>query len=140
MREVLLVNDDEEISQQLGDELETAGWAVYLASSEKEVFQYCVSSRPAMVVVDMEMGAASAFDCIGTTRGLYPDLFIVAVTRGGKDRLWPGAAAVCGASEFVDGPVPSQKLAEILENGLSQFRVNSGSPVSVDNPGSWANS
>ncbi len=140
MHEILLVNDNEEILQQLGAALAAADWTVYLANSDREVFEYCAGSEPSIVVVDMEMAAASAFDCIGAARALHPALFIVAITRGGKDRLWPGAAAVCGANEFIDGPVSAHRLAEILENGLSQYLMKSVSRAGIDDQANWMNS
>ena len=91
-----------------------------------------------MVIVDVEMSGATAFECVGTARVLYPDLFIVAVTRGGTDRLWPGAAAVCGANRFVNGPITSSVLSGIIKSGHSQGLINPRAPSGVEQR-DWAN-
>ena len=139
MKDVLLVNDNEQIMRQTAARLEAMGWDVYLAGSEKEVFESCVASKPSMVIVDVEMGGAAAFDCIGTARVLYPDLFIVAITRSRTDKLWPGAVAVCGANRFVDGPITSSVLSRVIESGHSQGLINPVAPSDVEQRG-WANS
>jgi DNA-binding NtrC family response regulator len=135
MNKVLLVTDNERILRPAATRLEAQEWEVYLASSENEVFDSCVTLRPSMVIVDVEMGGAEAFRCIGTARVLYPDLYIVAITRGGKDKLWPGAAAVCGANRFVDGPVSKSNLAESVESGFSQGLINPTSPPDTEECG-----
>jgi DNA-binding NtrC family response regulator len=132
MNKVLLVNDDENILRQTAIRLEAVDWDVYLASSEEEVFESCVAARPSMIIVDVEMDGAAAFKCIGTARVLYPELFIVAVTRGGKDKLWPGAAAVCGANRFIDGPISVPVLANVVKSGLSQGLINPLTPLTAD--------
>lgn len=135
MNKVLLVTDNERILRPAATQLEAQEWEVYLANSENEVFEFCVTARPSMVIVDVEMGDAEAFKCIGTARVLYPDLYIVAITRGSKDKLWPGAAAVCGANRFVDGPASKSNLAESVEGGLSQGLINPTSPPDTEECG-----
>ena len=135
MNKVLLVTDNERILRPAATQLEAQEWEVYLANSENEVFESCVTARPSMAIVDVEMGDAEAFKCIGTARVLYPDLFIVAITSGGKDKLWPGAAAVCGANRFVDGPVSKSNLAESVESGFAQGLINPTSPPDTEECG-----
>ena len=124
MNRILLVNDDMETANCTAAILETLQWDVYLANTEENVFETCVAHRPSLVIVDLEMEGAIGFDCIGTVRRLFPDLFIVAVTRGTGDKLWPAASAICGANRFTEGPLSLQTLSEAIDSGLAEGLVD----------------
>lgn len=119
MRNVLLVNDHEEILNRTAIMLEQLGWEVYVATTETLAFESCCARRPTFVIVDVEMCGGAGFESISTTRRLFPDLFVVAVTRGGHEELWPKVAAACGANRYVIGPVSSPKLISTIDSGVA---------------------
>ncbi len=119
MRNVLLVNDHLEILNRTAIMLEQLGWEVYVATTETLAFESCCARRPNFVIVDVEMSGGAGFESISTTRKLFPDLFVVAVTRGGHKELWPKVATACGANRYIVGPVSSPKLIATIDSGLA---------------------
>ena len=120
MNRILLVNDRDAIMDRTAAMLEGLGWEVYVAHTEGLVFESCVAFRPGMLIADVEMSGGIGFEAISTARRLFRDLFIVAVTRGGHDELWPKVASVCGANRYVIGPVSTQKLEEAIETAVTE--------------------
>ena len=135
MNEVLLVNDKQSVADRMIKMLNTMGWSTTVATTEAEVYESCVASKPAMAIVDVEMDSAAAFDCMNTARIIFPEMFIIAVTRGGTDKLWPGASAICGANRYIPGLASSSKLAEAIDGGISQGLVNYHQPSALTQPG-----
>lgn len=131
MNEVLVVNDRDCILERTAKIFEAMGWKVWVASNEQAVFESCVASRPEVVVVDVEMDGAVAFDCIGSARTLYPDVYIVAITRGSTDKILPGASAVCGANHFIEGLPSSAKLLATIQSGIDQGLVEHNKDATI---------
>lgn len=119
MRNVLLVNDHLEILNRTAIMLEQLGWEVYVATTEELAFESCCARRPTFVIVDVEMNGGAGFESISTTRRLFPDLFLVAVTRGGHKEIWPKVATACGANRYIVGPVSSPQLIATIDSGLA---------------------
>ena len=122
MNRILLVSDDTETTNRAAAMLEAMKWDVYAGSDEKFVFESCVAHRPSLVIVDLEMKGSIGFDCIGTARRLFPDLFIITITRGSDDKLLPAASAISGANKFVEGPVSLLALSEAIDSGVTWTR------------------
>ena len=126
MNRILLVNDDMETVNRTATMLEALKWDVYLANTDENVFETCVAHRPSLVIIDLEMKGGIGFDCIGTVRRLFPDLFIIAVAPRVSDKLWPAAAAICGANRVIEGPLSSslQSLSEAIDSGIAEGLVD----------------
>lgn len=118
MNQVLLVNDNEEITARVATMLQDLGWEVYVATSENVVFESLVANRPTMLVVDVEMEGGAGFESMATGRRLYDDLFIIATTRGGNKDLWPSVCESCGANDYVVGPVSLLKLSSAIDDAF----------------------
>ena len=82
MKRILLVNDDQVITDRTAAILHEMGWEVYVASTQDAVFESCVAYRPSLVIVDIEMKGGVGLESIATAHRLFGDLFIIAVTRG----------------------------------------------------------
>lgn len=128
MNQLLLINDVIHIADRTAVMLEEMGWEVYVVSEEKYVFEFCVARRPSLVVADIEMAGGQGFESIATARRLFPDLFILAVTRGSHKEIWPKVAEACGANRYIIGPVSSAQLSEAIHNGIEEGLVHS-SPI-----------
>jgi DNA-binding response OmpR family regulator len=118
MNQVLLVNDNEEITARVATMLQDLGWEVYVATGEDVAFESLVASRPTMMVVDIEMEGGAGFESMSTGRRLYADLFIVATTRGGDRNIWPDVCASCGANDYVVGPISLLKMSAAIDDGF----------------------
>jgi CheY-like chemotaxis protein len=120
MNPILLVNDNIEAVTRTTSMLNAMDWDVDVAGTEEYVFESCVAHRPALVIVDLEMEGGAGFDCLGTARRLFPDLFIIAVTRGAEEKLLSAASAICGADRFIAGPLSSLGLSEAIDSGIAE--------------------
>lgn len=120
MKQALMVNDDNHIFDRTAVMLEGMGWEVYFASNEKFVFESCVARRPTLLIADIEMSACQGFESITTARNLFPDLFIIAVTRGHHEEIWPKVAEFCGANQYIVGPVSSAQLSEVIDDAIEE--------------------
>lgn len=125
MNRILLVNDNDDVLNRTAAMLEDMGWEVYVADSEHLVFESIVAYRPTMLISDVEMTGGVGFECISTARRLFDDLFIVAVTRGGHEDLWPKISKVCGANRYLVGPVSPLQLIEAFAIALKDGFIES---------------
>lgn len=124
MSQLLLVNDDKQVLDRTAVMLEEMGWEVYIACEERLVFESCVARRPSLLIADIEMADGQGFDSITTARRLFPSLFILAVTRGSHEDIWPKVAEVCGASRYIVGPVSAAQLSEAIDNAIQEGLVD----------------
>jgi DNA-binding response OmpR family regulator len=95
-------------------------WDVYVATSEDMAYESLVERRPDILIADIEMDFGAGFNAISRARRLCNDLFIVAVTRGGYERIWIKNAIACGANIYIVGPISSSKLTAAISTGLNK--------------------
>lgn len=119
MNHILLVNDDIETVKRTSTILDALQWNIDVAGTEEYLAESCAAQRPELVIVDLEMANSAGFDCIGLTRRLFPDIFIIAVTRGTTDKLLSAASTICGADCFVAGPVSTRSLSQAIDGAIS---------------------
>ena len=115
MNRVLLVNDEESITDKTTGMLETLGWEVARASSRDTALWLCVSGKPNLVIVDIEMTGGSGLETISTIRRTDKSVHILAVTRGRNEKTLLKVAEVCGANQHLIGPVSRWKLSAVIE-------------------------
>lgn len=125
MNQLLLVNDVKDIGDRIAVMLERMGWEVHIANDEKCVFESCVAHRPSLIIADIEMAGGQGFESVATARRLFPNLFIIAVTRGSNKDIWPKVAETCGADRYIVGPVTSAQLSEAILSGIEEGLVHS---------------
>jgi len=119
MKQTLLVSDDQGHMDQTARILESMGWETHVATTTELVSEVCAAHRPSLIVADIEMKGGRGFESIATARRLCSALFIVAVTRGDNKDLWEKVATVCGANEYVVGPVSLPGLSAAIDNGIA---------------------
>jgi DNA-binding response OmpR family regulator len=124
VKQVLLINNDNQVRNRTAAMLHEAGWEVWMADKDEVVFESLVARRPMMVIVDIEMQGGAGFEAISTARRLYSSLFIVAVTRGKNEELWKRVSVACGASDYVVGPVSPTKLQAAIQSGIDAGQIN----------------
>lgn len=115
MNRVLLVNDEESITNETAGMLETLGWEVVSASSRASALWVCVSKEPNLVIVDLEMRDRTGLDTISTIRRTDNSVHILAVTRGRNERTLLEVAEIRGANQHLIGPVSHSKLSAAIE-------------------------
>ena len=112
---VLLLNDNESIMSGTAEILENMGWQTDVTASRMDAFHSCLSRRPNLVIVDIEMQDGIGLKAISMLRRTNERLFILAVTRGSHDDKLLEVAKVCGADQLLIGPVSATKLSAAIE-------------------------
>jgi DNA-binding response OmpR family regulator len=120
MNRILLVNDHDDVRNRTAHMLDVLGWEVFVAETDQLVFESLVACRPSIVVVDVEMEGGAGFESIATARRLFPDLCIIAVSRGAHEDAWPKIARFCGANSYLSGPVSATMLSDMIDAALRQ--------------------
>ena len=95
------------------------GWETHVATTTELVSEVCKTQPPPLIVSDVEMEGGRGFESIAVARNKCSTSFIVAVTRGDNKDLWEKVATVCGANEFVVGPVSLPGLSAAINNGIA---------------------
>src|SRR5207249_403262 len=109
MQKILIVDDQEENLELLGDQLRAAGWEVILAKNGKEALEKVETYRPQVIVLDMIMPEMDGFRvarCVKENPD-YQNIRVVAATSlcspGDRDR-WPAA----GCDDYMAKPFTNQ--------------------------------
>jgi CheY-like chemotaxis protein len=94
---ILVVEDDEEIRDTIGDVLEKGGYDVIPASNGKQAIDYLVSTRvpPALILLDLMMPLVNGWECLRAIKRhrRLSEVPVVVMTAVGRDRP-PGVDAV----------------------------------------------
>lgn len=100
MREILIVEDEEDLINIVGTVLKDEGYDVRKASSAEEALLFCQSSPPDLIVSDIMMGVLSGFDLLERIKKNdnlknIPFVFLTSLdeTQARKKGLGLGAAA-----------------------------------------------
>jgi DNA-binding response OmpR family regulator len=97
--------------------LEDMDWQTVVAASRMDAFHSCLSRRPNLIIVDIEMQDGIGLKAISMLRRTNERLFILAVTRGSHDDKLLEVAKTCGADRQMIGPVSAPKLSAAIEAG-----------------------
>jgi DNA-binding response OmpR family regulator len=69
MREILIVEDEEDLINILGTVLTDEGYKVTKASSAEEALLFCRTTRPDLVLSDIKMAKMDGFDLLESLKG-----------------------------------------------------------------------
>lgn len=109
VRTILVVEDDEELRDLVGDLLEEEGYDVVPATNGKQALDFLQSARrlPSLILLDLLMPLVNGWELLRTIRDdpWYSSVPVVVMTAMKRDRP-PGATAV------LKKPF---KIAELLE-------------------------
>jgi PleD family two-component response regulator len=115
MSVVLVISDDEITTRRTRSMLEGMSFEVVVAASESDVTLSCVVSRPSIVISDVEMQGGVGFESIAAVRRLARDAYIIAISRSKHKDLWSKVAGVCGADDYVPGPLTMLSLVDAID-------------------------
>jgi CheY-like chemotaxis protein len=87
MNEILIIDDEPDVRESVGQVLEAAGYTVRTAVDGLAGVEACRQRRPNLVITDLIMPRSHGFDAISLIRREYPDLRIIAISGGGN--FWP---------------------------------------------------
>ena len=86
MREILVVDDEEDIRLLYQEELQEAGYRVCLAADGAEALRMVKRSRPDLMTVDIKMPGMDGIELLRRVREIHRDLPIIICTAYGHFR------------------------------------------------------
>ncbi len=110
---VLLVDDDREVREALGQSLEISGYSVVLAGSFIEALDHISPAFEGVVLSDVRMPGKDGFALLARCQQLDKDLPVILITGEG-DVPMAVRAMEAGALNFLEKPVSNERLTEVV--------------------------
>lgn len=118
MKRILVIDDDPVIRMLAAGILKKAGYDVLLAEDGKSGLNLTAKEKPDMVITDHQMPGQSGLDLLSVYRKDYPGLPVVMLTAFG-DATLTIKAVQHGAFDFIEKPINSKELLDVVKNGLA---------------------
>ena len=119
IRSVLLVDDDREVREALGQTLELADLNPILAGSFVAAKDQITAQFPGVVVTDIRMPGRDGFHLLAHARTVDPELPVILLT-GEADVPMAVRAMADGAYAFLEKPCAPQDFLAAIEQALAQ--------------------
>ncbi|MGD8238392.1 MAG: response regulator [Armatimonadota bacterium] len=119
---ILLVDDDPDVSQALGDYLGSHGFECVLASSAEEGLRRAIASPPDAAVVDVVLPEATGIDMLTALRALRGDMPVLLMT-GHADLQTAVEAVRLSADDYLLKPFAPAELCDRLAEALDRRGV-----------------
>lgn len=118
---ILIVNDDDDLRDVFGDDLEQEGYRVHAVADTAAAREWLSANRPNLVVLDVMMPDGNGLDLCRWIRST-PDLAKVPVIlySGIKDDETIGLALELGAVDFLKKPVHFKVFNKTIEQWLNK--------------------
>ncbi|GGC58442.1 sigma-54-dependent transcriptional regulator [Marinobacter halophilus] len=120
---ILLVEDDQSLSQLLAEELEMDGYTLRRAATVNEARQQLREQRPALIVSDLRLPDGDGMQVLAFQQAEHPGIpFIVITAFGTVDQAVEALKA--GADDFLTKPLSTDHLRLKIKRLLAQADIN----------------
>lgn len=125
MGNILLVDDDADFSEVLGEQIRSAGHVVEWISDSEEAVSACLSGNGAhahdVIIIDLYMPGRDGIQVIAALRQAGITTPIIAISGGGSIRFTKmlEVAKVLGANASLAKPFPVSELLGLLTKYMS---------------------
>ena len=116
---VLLVDDDPDFCEALGDRLRSLGFQVTVANRGAEALRLCREEPPAIVLLDLVLPGMDGMAVLETIRREEPDVVVIVITGYGTIARAVEAMKK-GAYDFVSKPLDPRHLEIVLGKALER--------------------
>ncbi len=110
---ILIVDDEEELAENLGDLLEFEGYKVILTSTGEEALEKLVEPVPDIVLLDIQLPGISGIDVLREAKSKYPELPVVMVSASSQKGTSEQVEQL-GAEAMVLKPYDQDELLELV--------------------------
>lgn len=111
---ILLVDDEQEFTQALGERMKSRGLTVVTAENGPAALKKAAEETFDAIILDMMMPGMDGIETLRRLREINPDLQVIMLT--GHATLKAGVEAVkLGAMDFLEKPADIQKLMEKIK-------------------------
>jgi DNA-binding NtrC family response regulator len=122
---ILIVDDDADIREVLGDRLESLGYRVVAAGTAKEGLELLERQNPQLVLLDIEMPDMNGMDLLREIRRREHDVTVVMITAYGTIERAVEAMKE-GAYDFIAKPFEPDHVALIVAKALERETLKRG--------------
>lgn len=124
---ILLVDDDQEVSDGLRVVLEKQGYRVLQARDGQQGKHMVYQHHPDLVILDMMMPRMGGYPVLEHFRGKTdaPPIIMITANEGSRHKAY---AEYLGVVDYVRKPFAMERLLESVERGLSQAEANQNKP------------
>ena len=122
---ILVVDDDSDIREVLGDRLESLGYRVLAAETAKAGLELLERQNPQLVLLDIEMPDMNGIDMLREIRRREHDVTVVMITAYGTIERAVDAMKE-GAYDFIPKPFEPDHVALIVAKALERETLKRG--------------
>jgi two-component system, NtrC family, response regulator AtoC len=119
---ILVVDDDGDIREVLGDRLQSLGYRVFAADTAKAGLELLERQNPQLVLLDIEMPDMNGIDMLREIRRREHDVTVVMITAYGTIERAVEAMKE-GAYDFISKPFEPDHVALIVAKALERERL-----------------
>jgi len=117
IKNILIIDDEKDLCQLLGDTLSSNGYNVEFAHTKKEAFSSLKNQTPDLVFCDLKLPDGDGMRILSKIRKIMPGTIVNIITAYGSEEARDEARRL-GAHGFIDKPFSEE---DILEN-IREFR------------------
>ena len=119
---ILIVDDDQDIREVMGDRLEAQGFEVTTASNGVEGLQHIRTDDPNLVLLDLQMPEMDGMQVLHQIAEERLDTTVVVITAYGSIQRAVDAMKA-GAFDFVPKPFEPERLRVVVEKAVERERL-----------------
>ncbi len=127
---ILVVDDDQELSDGLRTLLESRGFKVLQARDGQQGKNLVYQARPDLVILDMMMHRMGGYPVLEHFRDKTdaPPFIMITANEGSRHKAY---AEYLGVVEYIRKPFAMEKLLEAVQKGLAAAETETKSPKKV---------
>ena len=119
---VLVIDDDVNLRESLGEILEMEGFECTLAGSAKEGLKIAASKQPTVVIMDIQLPDSSGFQICQTLRKTSRPQILIMMSGRFSSSEEKAQGFGLGADEYVTKPFDPKELTARIRQLLSRMR------------------
>ena len=124
MRDILIVDDERDIRELVGDILRDEGFTVRLAGTSDGCMEELEAERPALIVLDIWLkdSRMDGIDILKHVKREMPEVPVVIISGHGNIEI-AVAAIKQGAYDFIEKPFNIDQLLVVIRRGMETARL-----------------
>ncbi len=116
-RQILIVDDNENIRKLIAEFLCLEGYAIDIASDGAEAFKKTMLNRYNLIIMDIQMPKMNGIDAVKAVRINLPAIPVIIIS-GIRDKALIQQARECGADAYLSKPFAINDLVEKVKQLL----------------------
>jgi DNA-binding response OmpR family regulator len=119
--QLLVVDDEEQITAVLVEHFRACGYAVTVAHNGPEALRMALARRPDVVLLDVTMPGPDGSEVLARLRALDPTVAVVMLTGNGDENLARKLLRE-GALDYVQKPFDLTRLEQVVATAMTVGR------------------